>query len=120
MWGATPPRAKLTGDSGNAFEAALMRDVRSFRALAENQTLCLLGLLQHYRLKADIKPQMIDVRFSPDSDRMTAVAFPLSANRLYKERDRQLRRPYAGRSAITSSVSPASCLKWAASGLRTM
>jgi len=48
MWGATLPRAKLTGDSGSPFEAALICDLRSFRALAENQPLCLLGLLQHY------------------------------------------------------------------------
>jgi hypothetical protein len=46
--GGYPPRAKLTGDSGNAFEAALICDLRSFRTLAENQPLCLLGLLQHY------------------------------------------------------------------------
>ena len=54
MWGATLPRAKLTGDSGNPFGAALICDLRSFRALAENQPLCLLGLLQHYLPKADI------------------------------------------------------------------
>jgi hypothetical protein len=41
MWGTTPPCAKLTGNSGNAFEAALICDLRSFRALAENQPQCL-------------------------------------------------------------------------------
>jgi hypothetical protein len=31
-----PPCAKLTGDSGSGFEAALIGDYRLFRALAEN------------------------------------------------------------------------------------
>jgi len=62
MWGATLPRAKLTGDSGSPFEAALICDLRSFRALAENQPLCLLGLLQHYRHLANIASAVGNVR----------------------------------------------------------
>jgi hypothetical protein len=54
MWGTTPPCAKLTGDSGNGFEATLIGDFRSFRPLAENQPQRLLGLLQHYLPQADI------------------------------------------------------------------
>jgi hypothetical protein len=36
MWGATPPCAKLTGDSGNGFEAALIGDCGLFGLFAEN------------------------------------------------------------------------------------
>jgi hypothetical protein len=36
MWGTTPPCVKLTGDSGNGFEAALIGDCRLFRLFAEN------------------------------------------------------------------------------------
>ena len=54
MWGTTPPCAKLTGDSGNGFEAALIGDCRLFRPLAENQPQCLLRLLQHYLPIADM------------------------------------------------------------------
>jgi hypothetical protein len=54
MWGTTPPCDKLTGDSGNGFEAALIRDCRLFRPLAENAPQCLLGLLQQYRHLADV------------------------------------------------------------------
>jgi hypothetical protein len=36
MWGTTPPCVKLTGDSGNGFEAALIGDYRLFRLSAEN------------------------------------------------------------------------------------
>jgi hypothetical protein len=35
MWGTTPSCAKLTGDSDNGFEAALMGDRRLFRSLAK-------------------------------------------------------------------------------------
>jgi hypothetical protein len=48
MWGTTSPSAKLTGDSGSAFEALLIGDCRLFRSLAENLPLRLLGLLQQY------------------------------------------------------------------------
>jgi hypothetical protein len=48
-WGTTSLSAKLTGDSGSVFEALLIGDFRLFRSLAENQPLCLLGLLQQYR-----------------------------------------------------------------------
>jgi hypothetical protein len=41
-------KAKLTGDSGSAFEALLIGDCRLFRSLAENLPLRLLGLLQQY------------------------------------------------------------------------
>jgi hypothetical protein len=34
--GITPPCAKLAGDSGSGFEAALIGEYRLFRALAEN------------------------------------------------------------------------------------
>ena len=57
MWGTTSPSAKLTGDSGSAFEALLIGDCRLFRSLAENQLLRLLGLLQHYRRKAAVHAQ---------------------------------------------------------------
>ena len=36
MWETTPPCAKLTGDSGSGFEAALIGDCRLFRLSAEN------------------------------------------------------------------------------------
>jgi hypothetical protein len=52
--GTTSPRAKLTGDSGGAFEALLIGDCRLFRSLAENWPLRLLGLLQQYLPAADI------------------------------------------------------------------
>jgi hypothetical protein len=74
MWGATPPRAKLTGDSGNAFEAALICDLRSFRTLAENQPLCLLGLLQHYRHEPDLPTERGDVRFREQSGKHLLAA----------------------------------------------
>src|SRR5580704_12776028 len=47
MWGTTSPSAKLTDDSGSAFEAPLVGDCRLFRSLATNQPPRLLGLLQH-------------------------------------------------------------------------
>jgi hypothetical protein len=59
MWGTTPPCAKLIGDSGNGFEAALISDCRLFRPLAENQPQCLLGLLQHYPPEADIHEKSV-------------------------------------------------------------
>src|SRR5882724_3375532 len=65
MWGTTSPCAKLTGDSGNAFEAASICDLSSFRTLAENQPQCLLGLLQHYRSRADLRRRRFYVRCSP-------------------------------------------------------
>jgi hypothetical protein len=46
MWGTTPRCAKLTGDSGIGFEAALIGDCRLFRPLAKNQPQGFLGLLQ--------------------------------------------------------------------------
>jgi hypothetical protein len=49
MWGTTSPCAKLTGDSHNGFETALIGDCRLFLPLAENQPQCLWGLLQHYQ-----------------------------------------------------------------------
>lgn len=54
IWGTTSPSAKLTGDSGSAFEALLIGDCRLFRSLVENSPLRLLGLLQKYRPEADI------------------------------------------------------------------
>src|SRR6266403_1776401 len=53
MWGTTSPSAKLTDDSGSAFEALLIGDCRLFRSLAENLSLRLLGLLQQYLPTAD-------------------------------------------------------------------
>jgi hypothetical protein len=50
-WGTTPPCVKLTGDSGNGFEAALIGDCRLFRLFAENYSHSVLGLLQHNPLK---------------------------------------------------------------------
>jgi hypothetical protein len=55
MWGTTPSCAKLTGDSDNGFEAALMGDRRLFRSLAKNQPPCLLELLQQNPPVAAIK-----------------------------------------------------------------
>jgi hypothetical protein len=49
MWGTTSPSAKLTDDSGSAFEAPLIGDCRLFRSLARNQPPRLFGLLQQYR-----------------------------------------------------------------------
>ncbi len=46
MWGTTSLCDKLTGDSGNGFEAALIGDCRLFCPLAENLPQPLLGLLQ--------------------------------------------------------------------------
>src|ERR1700722_10751274 len=54
MWGTTSPSAKLTDDSGSAFEAPLVGDCRLFRSLATNQPPRLLGLLQQYRHKTDL------------------------------------------------------------------
>src|SRR5882757_6629692 len=48
MWGTTPPCAKLTGDSANGFEAALIGDCRFFRLSAENWSPGILRVLQHY------------------------------------------------------------------------
>jgi hypothetical protein len=64
MWGTTPPCAKLTGDSGNGFEAVLIGDCRLFRALAENQPQCFLGLLQHYLPKAEVEMRPGEARLS--------------------------------------------------------
>src|SRR5260370_30200561 len=55
MWGTTPACAKLTGDSGNGFEAALIGDCLLLRPLAGNQPQCLLRLLQQNRHLADIR-----------------------------------------------------------------
>jgi hypothetical protein len=63
MWGTTPLCAKLTGDSGNGFEAALLGDCRLFRPLAENQPRGFLGLLQHYRHRTDVSITPRDVSF---------------------------------------------------------
>src|ERR1700720_2915557 len=54
MWCTTSPSAKLTDDSGSAFEAPLVGDCRLFRSLATNQPPRLLGLLQQYRHKTDL------------------------------------------------------------------
>ena len=54
MWGTTPPCVKLTGDSGNGFEAALIGDCRLFRLFAENYSHSVLELLQHNLPEADI------------------------------------------------------------------
>jgi hypothetical protein len=54
MWGTTAPYAKLTGDSGSAFEALSIGDCRLFRSLVENSPLRLLGLLQQYLPNCDI------------------------------------------------------------------
>src|ERR1700722_7185344 len=54
MWGTTSPSAKLTDDSGTAFEAPLIGDCRLFRSLARNQPPRLLGLLQQYLPGGDI------------------------------------------------------------------
>src|ERR1700740_737422 len=62
MWGTTSPSAKLTDDSGSAFEAPLIGDCRLFRSLARNQPPCLLGLLQQYRHKADVPVASVNVR----------------------------------------------------------
>jgi hypothetical protein len=51
MWGTTPSSAKLTGDSGSGFEAALIGDCRLFRLSAENWSPGILGVLQHYQGK---------------------------------------------------------------------
>src|ERR1700731_4149916 len=48
MWGTPSPSAKLTDDSGTAFEAPLIGNCRLFRSLARNQPPRLLGLLQQY------------------------------------------------------------------------
>jgi hypothetical protein len=61
MWGATSPSAKLTDDSGSAFEAPLIGDCRLFRSLAGNQPPRLLGLLQQYRREADVGAAMDSV-----------------------------------------------------------
>jgi hypothetical protein len=57
MWGTTPPRAKLTGDSGNGFAAALIDDCRLFRPLAENQPQGFFGAFATASAKADTQPQ---------------------------------------------------------------
>jgi len=62
MWGTTPPCAKLTGDSGSGFEAALIGDCRLFRLSAENQSLGILGVLQHYQHFSDMAFVLDDVR----------------------------------------------------------
>ena len=66
MWGTTPPYAKLTGDSANRFEAALIGACRLFHLSAENSSLGILGVLQHY-------PSM-------NGRRQAASAGPKSAN----------------------------------------
>jgi hypothetical protein len=48
MWGTPSPSAKLTDDSGSAFEAPLIGDCRLFRSWARNQPPRFLGLLQQY------------------------------------------------------------------------
>jgi hypothetical protein len=63
LWGTTSPSAKLTGDSGSAFEALLIGDCRLLRSLAENQPLRHLGLLQQYLLSADILALLLHAVF---------------------------------------------------------
>jgi hypothetical protein len=48
MWGTTSPCAKLTDESRNEFEIALISDCGLFCPLAGNQPQRLLGLWQHY------------------------------------------------------------------------
>src|ERR1700720_2445349 len=67
MWGTTSPNAKLTDDSGSAFEAPLIGDCRLFRSLARNQPPRLLGLLQQYRHQTDQSARSHDVRSSGDT-----------------------------------------------------
>src|SRR6202047_873408 len=61
MWETTSPCAKLTGDSHNGFETALIGDCRLFLPLVENQPQCLWGLLQHYRHETDMSGRPDDV-----------------------------------------------------------
>src|ERR1700674_6066872 len=60
MWGTTSPSAKLTDDSGSAFEAPLIGDCRLFHSFARNQPPRLLGLLQQYRPRPDIRDVPIE------------------------------------------------------------
>jgi hypothetical protein len=54
IWGTASPSAKLTGDSGSAFEALLIGDCRLFRSWWKIRRCAFLGLLQKYRPEADI------------------------------------------------------------------
>src|SRR5215831_16383304 len=53
MWGTSSPDDKLTGDLGNAFEAAEIGGRWSDRLLAVKLSSGDFGLLQQYRSKAD-------------------------------------------------------------------
>jgi hypothetical protein len=54
MWGTSSPDDKLTGDLGNAFEAAEIGGRWSDRLLAGKLSSGDFGLLQQYRHEADM------------------------------------------------------------------
>jgi hypothetical protein len=54
MWGATSSRDELTGDFGGSLGSISIGDCGLFCGLAEKIVTRTLGLLQQYRLKADM------------------------------------------------------------------
>jgi hypothetical protein len=79
MWGSTPPCVKLTGDSGNGFEAALIGDCRLFRLFAENYSHSVLGLLQHNPLRSGRwRHQQLTSAMGPTPDSCTSKLRPHS------------------------------------------
>jgi len=57
MWGTSSPDDKLTGDLGNAFEAAEIGGRWSDRLLAVKLSSGDFGLLQQYPLKAEVNSE---------------------------------------------------------------
>jgi hypothetical protein len=68
MWGTSSPDDKLTGDLGNAFEAAEIGGRWSDRLLAGKLSSGDFGLLQQYRHKADLAKRLPFVRFWDEAD----------------------------------------------------
>src|SRR5262245_52029102 len=75
MWGTSSPDDKLTGDLGNAFEAAEIGGRWSDRLLAGKLSSGDFGLLQQYRHKADKSRRLLFVRIRSEADTEQSRAF---------------------------------------------
>jgi hypothetical protein len=86
MWGTTSTGKELTGNFGDALEDTSIGDCRLFRLFARNQSQGILGLLQHYRHKCEVKTGSENVCLSvkTGSDRHT-----VRMTRMTRSRPRQ-------------------------------
>ena len=80
MWGTSSPDDKLTGDLGNAFEAAEIGGRWSDRLLAGKLSSGDFGLLQQYLPKAAVsncsKEQLYSITSSASASRLSGIDRP--------------------------------------------